>query len=108
MLSIFNVFYSKAKWTPFAGRAVKGKVKRVVLRGTLAYVDGQVLVPEGFGQDVRSWKMPTTPSALKSSGIGLLAGGPGPIPIKKRLAVVADEDARPRVNSFNRYYLNYT
>lgn len=34
--------HTKSKWTPFAGRKVKGAVRRVVLRGELAYVDGQV------------------------------------------------------------------
>ncbi|XP_074041253.1 carbamoyl-phosphate synthetase 2, aspartate transcarbamylase, and dihydroorotase rudimentary isoform X1 [Leptinotarsa decemlineata] len=45
--------YSKAKWTPFAGKKVKGSVHRVVLRGEVAYVEGQILVPPGFGQNVR-------------------------------------------------------
>ena len=34
--------FSKAGWTPFAGRRVVGQVKRVVLRGEVAYVDGKV------------------------------------------------------------------
>ena len=34
--------HSKAGWTPFAGRKVLGRVKRVVLRGEIAYVDGKV------------------------------------------------------------------
>ncbi|XP_055370971.1 CAD protein [Condylostylus longicornis] len=46
--------YSKAKWTPFAGIKVKGRVHRVVLRGEVAFVDGQVLIPPGYGQNVRS------------------------------------------------------
>jgi carbamoyl-phosphate synthase/aspartate carbamoyltransferase/dihydroorotase len=49
-------FFSKAMWTPFAGKTVVGKLKRVVLRGELAYVDGMVLAEPGFGQDVRTWK----------------------------------------------------
>lgn len=36
--------FSKAGWTPFAGRLVQGTVHRVVLRGEIAYVDGKVLV----------------------------------------------------------------
>lgn len=36
-----NIF-SKAKWSPFAGRKVKGAVKRVVLRGEVVYIDGSV------------------------------------------------------------------
>ncbi|KAL1498243.1 hypothetical protein ABEB36_009074 [Hypothenemus hampei] len=47
--------YSKSKWTPFAGKKVKGAVHRVVLRGEVAYVDGQILVQPGFGQNVREW-----------------------------------------------------
>jgi len=34
--------FSKAGWTPFAGRKVVGKVARVVVRGEVAYIDGQV------------------------------------------------------------------
>ncbi|XP_017493369.1 PREDICTED: CAD protein-like, partial [Rhagoletis zephyria] len=45
--------HSKAKWTPFEGTKVKGKVHRVVLRGEVAFVDGEVLVQPGFGQNVR-------------------------------------------------------
>lgn len=44
--------YSKAGWTPFAGRKVRGQVRRVVVRGEVAFVDGQLLVEPGFGQDV--------------------------------------------------------
>ncbi|CAB3359447.1 Hypothetical predicted protein [Cloeon dipterum] len=47
--------YSKAGWTPFAGRTLKGVVHRVVLRGEVAYLEGKVLVGAGFGQDVRKW-----------------------------------------------------
>ncbi|XP_054723168.1 CAD protein-like [Uloborus diversus] len=44
--------FSKAGWTPFAGRKVKGRVRRVVLRGEMAFVDGQILVEPGFGQNI--------------------------------------------------------
>lgn len=47
--------FTKSKWTPFAGMKVCGAVHRVVLRGEVAYVEGQVLVPPGFGQNVREW-----------------------------------------------------
>lgn len=47
--------HSKARWTPFAGMAVKGRVHRVVLRGEVAFVDGEVLLEPGFGQNVRQW-----------------------------------------------------
>lgn len=45
--------FSKAQWTPFAGMKIRGSVHRVVLRGEVAYVEGQVLVNPGFGQDIR-------------------------------------------------------
>ena len=48
--------FSKAQWTPFAGRKVVGRLKRVVLRGELAYVDGHVLAEPGYGKDVRKWE----------------------------------------------------
>ncbi|XP_014663678.1 PREDICTED: CAD protein-like [Priapulus caudatus] len=45
--------FTKSRWTPFAGKHVKGAVRRVVLRGEVAYVDGEMLLPPGFGKDVR-------------------------------------------------------
>lgn len=47
--------HSKAQWTPFAGMKVKGSVHRVMLRGEVAFVDGEVLVAPGYGQNVREW-----------------------------------------------------
>lgn len=47
--------YSKAKWTPFAGKKVRGAIHRVVLRGEVAYVEGKVLTQPGYGQNVREW-----------------------------------------------------
>ncbi|XP_060662092.1 CAD protein [Drosophila nasuta] len=45
---------TKARWTPFNGTKVKGRVHRVVLRGEVAFIDGQVLVQPGYGQNVRA------------------------------------------------------
>ncbi|CAH0406522.1 unnamed protein product [Chilo suppressalis] len=50
--------FSKSKWTPFAGMKVCGAIHRVTLRGEIAYVEGQILVPPGFGQNVREWPVP--------------------------------------------------
>ncbi|XP_041977068.1 CAD protein isoform X1 [Aricia agestis] len=50
--------FTKSKWTPFAGVQVCGAVHRVTLRGEIAYVEGQILVPPGFGQNVREWPTP--------------------------------------------------
>ena len=47
-----GAMHSKAQWTPFAGKKVQGKVRRVVLRGELAFVDDQILVQPGFGKEV--------------------------------------------------------
>ncbi|MDO8496927.1 MAG: amidohydrolase family protein [bacterium] len=41
---------TKCGWTPFEGWKVKGRVKRVVLRGKKVYEDGKVLVKPGFGK----------------------------------------------------------
>lgn len=54
-----SMTYTKAKYTPFAGKRVRGCVHRVVLRGEVAYVEGQVLVQQGFGQNVREWESNT-------------------------------------------------
>lgn len=48
--------FSKAHWTPFEGQKVKGTVRRVVLRGEVAYIDGQVCV----------WPMPSPGSDLST------------------------------------------
>ncbi|KAM4713272.1 multifunctional protein CAD isoform 2-T2 [Anableps anableps] len=55
--------FTKSKWTPFQGLKVKGKVLRVVLRGEVAYIDGQVLVPPGYGEDVKTWPAASIHSA---------------------------------------------
>lgn len=107
--------FSKARWTPFEGMKVKGTVRRVVLRGEVAYIDGQVrpsrrssvllpctrgghrapaphplwlqvLVPPGYGQDVRKWPMGAVPvphmaPAKESVKVGCAAGWEGqPLP----------------------------
>lgn len=45
---------TRAKWTPFEGWTLRGRVKRVILRGAEAYREGEVLAPPGFGRDVRA------------------------------------------------------
>lgn len=46
--------FTRCNWTPFEGWKVKGKVRKVVLRGKVAFEDGKVLVEKGYGQNVRS------------------------------------------------------
>ena len=46
--------HSRCGWTPFEGWQVKGRVRRVVLRGKTAFEDGKVLVEPGYGRNVRA------------------------------------------------------
>jgi carbamoyl-phosphate synthase / aspartate carbamoyltransferase / dihydroorotase len=45
--------FTRCNWTPFEGWKVKGRVRKVVLRGTTAFEDGKILVNQGFGRNVR-------------------------------------------------------
>jgi carbamoyl-phosphate synthase/aspartate carbamoyltransferase/dihydroorotase len=45
---------TRARWTPFEGWTLRGRVRRVMLRGVEAYRDGVVLAQPGFGRDVRA------------------------------------------------------
>jgi carbamoyl-phosphate synthase/aspartate carbamoyltransferase/dihydroorotase len=44
---------TRCKWTPFEGWKVNGRVKRVVMRGTEIYRDGQVMAQPGSGKNIR-------------------------------------------------------
>ena len=44
---------TRCGWTPFAGRPVRGRVRRVVLRGREVVSDGVVKAPPGTGRDLR-------------------------------------------------------
>lgn len=46
--------FTRCGWTPFEGWKVKGRVRKVVLRGTEVYRDGKILVEPGFGKNVRA------------------------------------------------------
>jgi carbamoyl-phosphate synthase/aspartate carbamoyltransferase/dihydroorotase len=41
---------SKAKWTPFNGWKMKGKVKKTTLHGRTVFENGKIVVPSGSGQ----------------------------------------------------------
>ncbi|MGB9521811.1 MAG: dihydroorotase, partial [Anaerolineales bacterium] len=45
--------FTRCAWTPFEGRRVQGKIKRVVLRGKTVYEEGKVLAQPGYGQSIR-------------------------------------------------------
>ena len=49
-----TAFYSRSGWSPFVGWQVKGRVRKVVLRGQPVFKDGQLLAAPGSGGDVRS------------------------------------------------------
>jgi carbamoyl-phosphate synthase/aspartate carbamoyltransferase/dihydroorotase len=44
---------TKCGWTPFEGRKVRGRIKRVVIRGKQAYDDGNIIAPRGSGKNIR-------------------------------------------------------
>lgn len=45
--------FTKCGWSPFVGWDMTGKLKNVYIRGTKVFEDGKVLVPPGFGQQVK-------------------------------------------------------
>jgi len=45
-------FHSRSSWSPFEGRKLKGKVRKVILRGQVAYQDGEIIAPHGYGTDL--------------------------------------------------------
>jgi carbamoyl-phosphate synthase/aspartate carbamoyltransferase/dihydroorotase len=45
--------FTRAKWTPFEGWNMRGRVTRVVLRGQAAFEDGKILAQPGTGRDIR-------------------------------------------------------
>ncbi|TAK12505.1 MAG: hypothetical protein EPO32_08410 [Anaerolineae bacterium] len=46
--------HTRCGWTPFEGQPVRGRVRRVTLRGELAFEDGNVIAPRGVGRNVRN------------------------------------------------------
>ena len=46
--------FTRCGWTPFEGWQVTGRVRRVVLRGQVAFEDGKVLAEQGYGRNVRN------------------------------------------------------
>jgi allantoinase len=41
--------FSKNPWSPFDGRAVRGRVRRTLVRGETVYADGEILAAPGYG-----------------------------------------------------------
>jgi len=45
--------FTRCGWTPFEGWKVRGKVRKVVLRGKTTFEDGKILAEPGYGQNIR-------------------------------------------------------
>jgi dihydroorotase-like cyclic amidohydrolase len=45
--------FTRCGWTPFQGWRVKGKVRKVVLRGKTVFEEGKVLAEAGYGKNIR-------------------------------------------------------
>jgi carbamoyl-phosphate synthase/aspartate carbamoyltransferase/dihydroorotase len=45
-----STLHTRCGWTPFEGMAVQGRIRRVVLRGQIAFEDGQILARPGSGR----------------------------------------------------------
>ena len=45
--------FTRCGWTPFEGWKVRGKVRKVVLRGQTAFEDGTIIVKPGYGENIR-------------------------------------------------------
>lgn len=45
--------FTRCGWTPFEGWKVRGKVRKVILRGKTAFEDGKILVDPGYGRNIR-------------------------------------------------------
>jgi dihydroorotase-like cyclic amidohydrolase len=46
-------YVTRCGWSPFAGKQALGRVHQVVLRNTVVWQDGALLVNAGFGRDVK-------------------------------------------------------
>jgi carbamoyl-phosphate synthase/aspartate carbamoyltransferase/dihydroorotase len=45
--------FTRCGWSPFEGWQVFGRLRRVVLRGKIAYQDGEVIAQPGSGRNIR-------------------------------------------------------
>ena len=44
---------TKCGWSPFAGKKVKGRVKKIIIRGKKVFENGKLLVKPGFGKIIK-------------------------------------------------------
>ena len=45
--------FTRCGWTPFEGWKVKGRIRKVVLRGKTAFDEGRILAEPGYGENIR-------------------------------------------------------
>ena len=45
--------HTRCAWTPFEGWRVRGRLRRVVLRGFDAFHDGEIFAPAGYGRNLK-------------------------------------------------------
>ena len=45
--------FTRCGWTPFEGWKVKGKIRKVVLRGKTVFENGEILAEAGYGKNIR-------------------------------------------------------
>lgn len=97
--------FTKSKWSPFAGMKVKGAIHRVVLRGEVAYIEGQILVNPGFGLDIREQQLKMKPqSIIQGPAIETIISRPGSAldftssPQKPHGIEQSDEDLSGKLN----------
>jgi carbamoyl-phosphate synthase/aspartate carbamoyltransferase/dihydroorotase len=70
---------SRSGWSPFEGRELRSRVKRVMLRGNLAYENGVVFAKPGTGQNVKGKPNSSGNDSRESSIFGLPGGGKGQV-----------------------------
>ncbi len=63
-----DLMLSNARWTPFAGMTLQGQVVATLVRGRVAYRDGQVLAKPGDGRFVPATRRPDAPDVPHAVG----------------------------------------
>jgi len=85
--------FSKCHWTPFEGMKVKGRVKRVVLRGEAVYLDGKVHAKPGFGKNVTSF-VKVNAATTVSVGVSEVLSPASPRHVRASLSSIGDSPSR--------------
>lgn len=93
-----KVLLSKSGWTPFIGMPMRGAVHRVVLRGEVVFVDGQILAEQGSGKNL---------SHLRGEkGQLKRIKTPQNLPLDVKRSPLQTQLSRQRCNRLFRFYFN--